>query len=196
MWPTPDASVMQDGETPETFEARRERVKLTAKNGNGMGTPLAMAAQMWPTPAARDYKGANGEGHLENSTGSLHLDQLPNFVAHMWATPRVEMARALGNPKHITPERGNGNLEDHTSAFSLPAPETPPDGRPSSPSDPTSRRQLNPAFVEWLMGWPEGWTAFASWAMAWSRWRQRTRSALLALDTPPPAMPEQMSLFG
>lgn len=43
----------------------------------------------WPTPAARDYKGANGADHLENGTGRLHLDQLPNFVAHIWMTPRV-----------------------------------------------------------------------------------------------------------
>lgn len=39
-------------------------------------------AQNWPTPAARDYKGANGVDHLENGTGRLHMDQLPNYVAH------------------------------------------------------------------------------------------------------------------
>lgn len=42
----------------------------------------------WPTPASRDMKGANGADRLENGTGRLHLDQLPNFVAHIWATPR------------------------------------------------------------------------------------------------------------
>jgi len=40
-----------------------------------------------PTPAARDIKGANSAEHLAKSSGSLHLDQLPNFVAHCWATP-------------------------------------------------------------------------------------------------------------
>lgn len=50
LWPTPDASVMQDGEKPETWLARRERIKAQKRNGNGMGMPLAMAVQLWPTP--------------------------------------------------------------------------------------------------------------------------------------------------
>ena len=55
--PTPTACIANDGETPSTWLDRRERVKLTAKNGNGMGMPLTIAAQMLPTPVARDYKG-------------------------------------------------------------------------------------------------------------------------------------------
>src|SRR5687767_13136505 len=42
-WPTPDASVFQEGETPETWLKRREVLKANGYNGNGMGTPLAMA---------------------------------------------------------------------------------------------------------------------------------------------------------
>lgn len=42
--PTPDASVANDGESTETWLARRERVKLTAANGNGMGMPLTVAS--------------------------------------------------------------------------------------------------------------------------------------------------------
>ena len=42
--PTPAASVANDGEGTETWLARRERVKLTAQNGNGMGMPLTIAA--------------------------------------------------------------------------------------------------------------------------------------------------------
>ena len=43
MLPTPSACVANDGESPETWLARRERVKLTAANGNGMGMPLTIA---------------------------------------------------------------------------------------------------------------------------------------------------------
>lgn len=43
----------------------------------------------WPT---RDHKGANSADHLENGTGRLHLGQLPNFVAHLWPTPRASEA--------------------------------------------------------------------------------------------------------
>jgi len=42
--PTPSACVANDGESTETWLARRERVKLTAANGNGMGMPLTIAS--------------------------------------------------------------------------------------------------------------------------------------------------------
>lgn len=40
--PTP-AVVMNDGESLDSWEARRDRVKATKVNGNGMGTPLPIA---------------------------------------------------------------------------------------------------------------------------------------------------------
>ena len=43
-------------------------------------------------------------------------------------------------------------------------------------------RTLNPLFVEALMGWPTGWTGFASVAMAWSRWLPRMRCELWRLN--------------
>lgn len=90
--------------------------------GQGHSVGLKDQIQTWPTPAARDSKGANGPEHLAKERG--HHDQLPNAVA-LWS--------------------------------GLPAPETSTDGPGSSPSGQTSRR-LNPAFVEWLMNWPEGWS--------------------------------------
>jgi hypothetical protein len=45
-----------------------------------------------------------------------------------------------------------------------------------------ARRTLSPLFVEALMGWPTGWTGFASVAMAWSPWLQRMRSELSRLN--------------
>ncbi len=48
LWPTPTGSVAQDGERPETWFPRRERLKLTANNGNGAGLPLTIAVQADP----------------------------------------------------------------------------------------------------------------------------------------------------
>ena len=118
------------------------------------GIQLANQVANWPTPASRDYKGENGPAHLENGTGRLHLDQLPNFVKYRFSPP--------GQP--------------------------PPDGPPSS----KSRRTLNPLFVEWLQGWPSGWTDCDSAVTGLSRYRQLMRTELSMLCSRPP---EQASLF-
>jgi hypothetical protein len=45
-----------------------------------------------------------------------------------------------------------------------------------------ARRTLNPLFVEALMGWPTGWTGFASVATEWCPWLQRMRYELWPLN--------------
>lgn len=68
MLPTPAASVANDGEGPETWLERRERVKAKGINGNGMGMPLTIAVQLLPTPEAKlatsgpDYARAERDG--------------------------------------------------------------------------------------------------------------------------------------
>ena len=44
--------------------------------------------QSWPTPAARDCKGANSMGHLQREGKRNHADQLANAVK-LWATPQA-----------------------------------------------------------------------------------------------------------
>jgi hypothetical protein len=73
VWSTPRASDAEKGGPNQKFGAG--------------GTPLPAQAAQWPTPAARDGKGANSPDHLENGTGRKHMDQLPNAVAHGF-TPR------------------------------------------------------------------------------------------------------------
>lgn len=65
-WPTPDATVSNDGEDLESWIARRERERAKGQNGNGMGTPLAIAARLWPTTTAGDAK-ASGSRSSETS---------------------------------------------------------------------------------------------------------------------------------
>jgi len=50
MWPTPDAGAFNDGQTIEAYQARKAREIAKGYNGNGGGTPLAMAVKLWPTP--------------------------------------------------------------------------------------------------------------------------------------------------
>jgi DNA (cytosine-5)-methyltransferase 1 len=90
-WPTPTASVAQLGEHQETWLARRERLKVTANNGNGAGMPLTIAVQLFPTPAARDWKdtGAPTEMRRKSPTlNALHGGQLnPTWVEWLMGFP-------------------------------------------------------------------------------------------------------------
>jgi len=63
-WPTPDANVMNEDESQETFYARRELLKAKGYNGNGADVPLTIASTGWcfrslpparPTPAGLPF---------------------------------------------------------------------------------------------------------------------------------------------
>lgn len=59
LFPTPAAMNPNDGEGLESWEARRARVKLTAKNGNGFGMPLAIAVQLLGEPTRQPLNAGN-----------------------------------------------------------------------------------------------------------------------------------------
>jgi hypothetical protein len=82
LWPTPNASVAQDGEGPATWLARRERLKVTANNGNGAGMPLTIAVQLWATPTAHP---------LEVGDQPLLLGQRPTAVRDSWGLAESTM---------------------------------------------------------------------------------------------------------
>lgn len=156
------------------------------------------------------YGDSHQPGNSRNQ--NINLDLAETLHSHLsrpahWATP-------VANPANGTPEqfldrkrraveRGStmgivlSDLQMQALAYSLPAPATSTDGEPSS----KERRSLNPLFVEWLMGWPRGWTLLASTDFACSatelsHYRQHMRSAFLRLALPPEAPPAQLALFG
>ena len=97
------------------------------------------------------------------------------------------------------PKAGEHSLRHQADrwASSRHTPKTLMDGAASS----DDRRSLNPLFVEWLMGWPHGWTLlawteFACSETELSRFKQRMRSALSSIALPPAAPPAQLALFG
>jgi hypothetical protein len=157
-WPTP-RTVTGGAESQE----RKQELGRT-KSGGG---DLQAAAKLWPTPAHRDYKGANSEEHCtETGAGRKHMDQLPNFVEHKvgpwqkgeYPTPsatRYGTSQNEGEVPHERPSAGTPSLE--TWASSPPDPATDENGEKSSRSLHTSPRRLNPAFVSWLMGYPWYW---------------------------------------
>lgn len=87
-WPTPSASLPNDAEEPETFFARAETVQARSKNGNGMGTPLAIAAKLWPTPQAY---GSGKEGNSMPGLTPLDLAARPEVCPGYRGRPDREM---------------------------------------------------------------------------------------------------------
>jgi hypothetical protein len=176
-WPTPNALASNDGEEPETWRTRQVLLVEKGYNGNGAGVPLAIAAleassRMTPKtptggPEARSSRAARGSGG-EDLGAQVTAWPSPPATDHKGST--VEGQR-------------RGQLSEATECRCfLPVPETSTPGGPSSPPVQNSRRpskqklRLNPPFVCWLMGWPEGWINYAPVEMA--SWLSRARRHL------------------
>jgi hypothetical protein len=144
VWPSPRAT---DGEKGGPNQA--------GSKGDQM---LPSAASTWATPSARDWR----SGDASDDTMERNARPLNEQATH-WPTPD---AGNFGNqPNANTKQWGGHNTlasySEHWGTFpSRPDPATEADGPATSKSTRTSRRQLNPRFVEALMGLPPGWTDF------------------------------------
>jgi hypothetical protein len=199
-WPTPTANDWK-GSGPT----------LERKDGQMRGDRLDYATeQIWMTPRSHEacqyqYSRGDKDKPVQTLTGQA-LDMEAYRASNTWPTPtamnRPRSEETLEKCRTRRKEKAGQNtvplyLEDVASRLSHLGPETLTDGDKSSPE----RRSLNPLFVEWLMGWPPGWTlvawtAFGCSETALSLWKQRMRSALLSLGLPQEAPPAQLALFG
>jgi hypothetical protein len=108
-WPTPDANVMNDWESPESFHARRKMLKVEYRNGNGAGTPLAVASVQWPTQGANDHKGSAQPGQrrdqLDEAAEQTHADlshqHQMNAHAGPPSSPSAQTSRPRLNPDFV-----------------------------------------------------------------------------------------------
>lgn len=126
-WATPAAGLANYTEPPETFAARSEA--LEARGSRPLGVNLGQQAQAWQPSTALARP-----------------------------TPAARDSKGANGPEHLAKERGHHDqLPNAVALFDgHPGPVTSTGGPESSPATRISRR-LNPAFVTWLMGWPEGW---------------------------------------
>lgn len=141
-WAKPQA---HDGHGPKTLEQIQA---MREKNGAGVRN-LNEDVTLWQTPAADSFRSRGGDRKME-----MGLDRQARFfptpAARDYRTPnRKPLRERCGGLK--------GERLQNFVAHSLPVP-TIEDGPVSSTSGPGSRRRLNPRFVEWLMGFPIGWT--------------------------------------
>jgi hypothetical protein len=170
-WPTPNATASNDGESPETWQARADQLKEKHTNGNGAGMPLAIAAQLWATPRASENENRQTKPTPSQLAGE-HGMNLATQAVGSWPTPTKNAnSDCPAERRRKTPAAAAAAvmMESLTGHLDPPAATN---GSESLPSGPTSRRRrLNPRFVEWLQGLPPGWVSLEPLALtSFERW--------------------------
>ena len=171
---------------------------------NQVEITLSGQAEQWPSPVAAEATRGSGTYKRGNPTlkgaalgmGGRRPTKWPTRVEHgSGDVADAEHHRSARRQKADADLWGTKGrpLEVVASNYSLPDPPT-PDGLTSLSDSPSSRRRLNPMFVEFLMGWPRGWTACEPVETASSPWMSRMRTALSALCSPPQPI-DQGELF-
>lgn len=110
-WPTPSAAVVNDGESPETWHARAEKLKAKHTNGNGAGLPLTVATAQWPTPVSSDQKSQLGGGMPERMNNRTASPSLSQMVTHSHYSPPDQpipdgppsSPATRNSPRHLNP---------------------------------------------------------------------------------------------
>jgi len=137
-WPTPTT---MDGLPPKSPEALNREATITRPGRSQPGNlrDAVASAHLWPTPTTRDYKDGTAPRIRD---GKIQTDTLGRAV-QMWPTPTY--GKLAG---------GSGGMEQIERLYS--------DGTITSEERKAMRAgnggKLNPTWVEWLMGFPLGWT--------------------------------------
>lgn len=101
-----------------------------------------------PTPTAQDY-GTGGNGVRKGKQKPvISLGTMAR--RNLWPTPTTQDAKNNGAQAQMK--------------------------RNTKPLNAEVGGQLNPTWVEWLMGYPLEWTALSAWATQWFRFKRKSRS--------------------
>jgi hypothetical protein len=138
LWPTPTTQEVEHPNAELTPTGRRK--SKNGKTSHSLG--LADAVQMWPTPVSSSSMAediSTVQARLEN--GKPYKSRLIEAVA-MWPTPRAAQAESRNHTVYARESGKPQNLENRIAQR-----------EPSAIGG-----KLNPNWVEWLMGFPIGWT--------------------------------------
>ena len=120
---------------------------------NSRGEPKLSAQVLLPTPTASSY--GNNRGGSSGRKGEVRLSLASMASQDSWPTPTV---CGNYNRKGVSKKSGDGlatavwSKDGKSRMDQLP-------NRVAYGGDQTRQKgQLNPEWVEWLMGWPIGWT--------------------------------------
>jgi len=170
MWPTPNSRDWKDsmGTVPPSVGKTR---------GHSLGQKVAAEQmKMFPTPAARDWKDTGENTDYEKLAKKSKLAGA--VKSEMWPTPRSSIGMSMTMDTVVKTMDNNdrgykGNLEERVALkekkmFLTPGANEDAAGRPGAKMQKmlgnspevrnTGKGTLNPEWVEWLMGYPPGWT--------------------------------------
>jgi hypothetical protein len=123
--------------TPAASDGQRGGTITDKMTGQSLPQMVNTPAK-WPTPCATDYKGSGQKGQLRDRLD--YAAERGATKSNNYATPQARDFRSGSTDRWDNPERSR-NLNDQIGG------------------------QLNPTWVEWLMGWPLGWTDLKPLAM-------------------------------
>ena len=153
MWPTP---IAMDGKN--TIASREAAEKENARTGGGVR--LSGAVQIWPTPRVSDTEGGIVK-NVEMKDGSFSR---VNKQGVRWG---VKLKDAVAHTEKIYPTPTARDWKDNGKS---PAELV----RNSETLATKAGGSLNPTWVEWLMGWPLGWTDLKPLEMdKFRQWQQQ-----------------------
>lgn len=157
-WPTPRA--VSGG--PEAGDRKKELLRDASGGGD-----LQAAASQWPTPVSGDSRGGSASARAKEQ-GFRELSE----EAQAWPTPTSTDHKGSTRPG----QRVGQMSEAAEQRFQTPrAGAKGPAGEDSTHGGQPRGKRLNPAFVEWLMGFPTGWTNLTSLASTdFARWVTRS----------------------
>jgi hypothetical protein len=106
--------------------------------GSNSRKALKKRQEMWPTPCATDHKGAGKTGTLRDRLDYAAERGTTKSKTYTWPTPRTKgMCGGSGAWAQL---KANTTIEEARAMGA------------------GNGGKLNPTWVEWLMGWPLGWT--------------------------------------
>lgn len=161
---------------------------LKRANPNAVSSRTSQATFPWATPESEEVSSGEATALRRDYSQRLRWAQATEgsgSSSSVWPTPAARDYREPNGPEHLTSGSGATHLDqlpNFVRHCSHRAQQT-PSGQTCSQPGRTSRRRLNPEFVELLMGWPIGWTRTdcAVPATEWSRWLPLMRSCLYGL---------------
>jgi DNA (cytosine-5)-methyltransferase 1 len=119
----------------------------------------------WPTPTATE---GTGGGSAKSGLKALHREKRPSGnhrtfslrdAVKIWPTPTASASASKGSsPATLTRKSGKSRINDRLDHAVMHS----------------DSGQLNPTWVEWLMGWPLGWTDLKPLEMdKFQEWQQQ-----------------------